>query len=173
MLNMLSGLMTSRKWWGGLIILCLALQGVALYYQYQLNYLPCVLCVHLRMLVGLLLVVSCIGWIAADNRGISLIIMTAVTAIWLWLVERSYQLLATERGWNMSECSMDSGLPAWLALEKWFPWLFHIHEPCGYTPYLLFKISMAEALIVMSVFFSLLCVSILILQLKPRGSAFS
>ena len=46
---------------------------------------------------------------------------------------------------------MESGLPSWFAPEKWFPALFHIHEPCGYTPYVIGKVSMAEVLIVISV----------------------
>lgn len=152
--------------WGVLILLYVVLEVVGLYYQYQLNYLPCVLCVHVRMLLALLLLVAIIGWAAAGNRVLSLLALIATTGVWLWMAERSYQLLATERGWNMGECSMESGLPQWLALEQWFPWLFHIHEPCGYTPYLLFKISMAEALIVMSVGFSLLCLLALVARVS-------
>ena len=42
------------------------------------------------------------------------------------------------------------GLPKWLALEEWFPSMFKVWEACGYTPELLFGITMAEALLVMS-----------------------
>jgi disulfide bond formation protein DsbB len=37
-----------------------------------------------------------------------------------------------------------------LALQEWFPALFKVWEACGYTPELLFGITMAEALLVMS-----------------------
>ena len=84
------------------------------------------------------------------------------------MTERSYQLLGVERGWIFGECDMSSGLPSWLALEKWFPWLFEIYEPCGYTPYLLFNISMAEALIVLSTLMSLICISSLACRLLSR-----
>lgn len=63
---------------------------------------------------------------------------------------------------------MASGLPEWLALERWFPWLFEIHEPCGYTPYVLFGISMAEILIVMSVVLSLVSVGIVVWVVRAR-----
>ncbi|MFC6670264.1 hypothetical protein [Marinobacterium aestuariivivens] len=42
---------------------------------------------------------------------------------------------------------MDSGLPAWFAPDQWWPWMFEIWEPCGYTPEMPFGITMAEALV--------------------------
>ncbi|MEM7195102.1 MAG: disulfide bond formation protein B [Pseudomonadota bacterium] len=154
---MFRNLSQSRPFWAFLVIFCLFLEVVALYYQYQLDYLPCVLCIHVRMLLALLIILGILGWLCAGNRSISRVFLILTMAVWIWMLERSYQLLATERGWNLGECSMESGLPSWLALEKWFPWLFHIHEPCGYTPYLLFQISMAEALTALSVLFVLAC----------------
>lgn len=84
------------------------------------------------------------------------------------MTERSYQLLGTERGWIMGECAMTSGLPEWLALERWFPWLFEIHEPCGYTPYIIANLSMAEILIVLSAVFSLVSVGMVVWLAKIR-----
>ncbi len=46
---------------------------------------------------------------------------------------------------------MDSSLPNWFALDKWWPTVFEVMEPCGYTPELLFGITMAEALVVFSI----------------------
>ncbi len=151
-----------------MIALCLALEGIALFYQYQLNYLPCVLCIHVRMLLAAILLLSILGLILRSARGIAIFILALVTAFWLWMVERSYQLLGVERGWIFGECDMSSGLPEWLALEKWFPWLFEIYEPCGYTPFLLFRVSMAEALIVMSVLISIVLLISLVLQFRSN-----
>lgn len=139
-----------RWWWSMLILLSISLEAVALYYQYELDYLPCVLCIHVRMLLAAILLVGIVGWIGAGNKAFSVITLLLVGGLWGWMSERSYQLLGVEQGWILGECQMQSGLPDWLALEKWMPWLFEIHEPCGYTPYLLFKISMAEVLIVLS-----------------------
>jgi disulfide bond formation protein DsbB len=154
MLKKLSRLPKSTLWWTGLIILCLLLESVGLYYQYQLNTLPCVLCIHIRMLLFALLLVSFLALIWPLVR---LLMFVVTSGIWFWMAERSYQLLGTELGWVLGECEMSSGLPSWLALESWAPWIFKIHEPCGYTPFLLFRISMAEALIVLSFVFSAIC----------------
>jgi disulfide bond formation protein DsbB len=67
------------------------------------------------------------------------------------LVERSWQVLAVERGWVFGNCEMDLGMPTWFALDKWIPSLFEVQTSCGYTPLILFDISMAEVLLVFSV----------------------
>jgi protein dithiol:quinone oxidoreductase len=52
-------------------------------------------------------------------------------------------------------------LPSWLALDQWFPLVFGVKESCGYTPQMMFGVSMAEALIV--VFPLLFLISLLML----------
>ena len=66
------------------------------------------------------------------------------------LLERSWMLLGTERGFIEGSCDFDLGLPAWLALDQWFPEVFKVWEACGYTTELLFEVSMAEGLVAMS-----------------------
>ncbi len=166
MLNKISKLPRSSIWWTGMIILCVFMEAVGLYYQYQLNTLPCVLCIHVRMLLFALILVSLLALVWPVIRTPMFIV---TSGIWLWMAERSYQLLGTELGWVLGECEMSSGLPSWLALERWFPWIFEIHEPCGYTPFLLFGVSMAEALIVLSFVFSVIClITLVALILKER-----
>ncbi len=168
MISRLSRLPQSKAFWASMLVLCLILEGIALYYQYKLNYLPCVLCIHVRMLLAGIIVVSVLGFILCSIQTLSLTLFALLTGFWIWMAERSYQLLGVERGWLFGECDLSSGLPEWLALESWFPWLFEIYEPCGYTPFLLFRITMAEALIVMSVIFSFLMLFVLLSQFKSR-----
>lgn len=171
MIAFLYSLPSRRIWWLGLAALCVTLEGIALYYQYALGYLPCVLCIHVRMLLFALLLLALVGVFSGHSRRIGVILMLPTTMLWIWMLERSYQLLGTERGWIMGECQMASGLPDWLALEQWMPWLFRIHEPCGYTPFVLFRVSMAEILIVLSAFMVLLCLASLVASLRQRSPA--
>ena len=151
MIQTLSRLPQSRNWWLFLLVFCVALEVAALYYQYVLDYLPCVLCIHVRILLAGIALLSVVALAICRFRAAALILTIAVLGLWAWMAERSYMLLGTERGWIMGECSMESGLPSWFALDKWFPALFHIHELCGYTPYVIGKISMAEVLMVISI----------------------
>ena len=165
------GLQQSRALWFGMLVLGLALEGIALYYQYVLDQLPCVLCIHVRMLLFALVLVSVLGLVFFRMPRMGGILLIATAVIWAWMAERSYQLLGMERGWIIGECQMQSGLPGWLALEEWIPWLFRIHEPCGYTPFVLFRITMAEILIVLSVLMLLFSVYLLLTMAGRRLNA--
>ena len=59
---------------------------------------------------------------------------------------------------------MTLGLPSWFALDEWFPVLFGVWEACGDTPELLFGITMAEALIVLSWVLLLSSAALLLMQ---------
>jgi hypothetical protein len=47
--------------------------------------------------------------------------------IMVGLLERSWRVLAVERGWIFGDCDMDLGMPAWFALDRWLPSLFEVH----------------------------------------------
>ena len=139
---------SSAGYWLGLVILGLGLEGTALYYQYALKYYPCVLCIQVRIWVAGLVLVSALALPVRRSwplRGAAHLLTAVIAA---GLLDRSWRLLGIERGWLEGECSFDAGLPAWLALDQWFPKVFGVQESCGYTPELLFGITMAEALLV-------------------------
>lgn len=166
----LTNLAKGKFYWLGLIVLCVLLEAAALFYQYVLDYYPCVLCIHVRIWVMGMLLVSCLAlWLR--QRPYALLGMHVVmTGMLLGLLERSYVLLGTERHFIEGSCGMDSGLPAWFALDEWFPFMFRVMESCGYTPELLFGITMAEALIVMSVLLLMLSVALVVASVKNLKS---
>ena len=151
MIKFLMDLGQQRIYWAGLILLGVALEAAALYYQYVLDEWPCMLCIHVRIwIMGFILIgviaLFCVHSIHAMRllHGLSVVTM-------LGMLERSYQVLAVERGWVFSDCAMELGMPAWFALDKWFPAIFEVKTSCGYTPYIIFNITMAEVLLVVSI----------------------
>lgn len=150
MLNKVLNVSSNKWYWLVLLLLGISLEVAALFYQYVLDYPPCVLCIHVRIWVFALILLSFIA-LKVHKTSYGLIsIQVLMTVVSIGLVERSYQLLGTERGFVFGECNMESGLPAWFALDSWFPSVFKIGAACGYTPELIFGITMAEALMVMS-----------------------
>ncbi|TCK17930.1 disulfide bond formation protein DsbB [Thiogranum longum] len=141
----------SAPYWVALALLALAMEGVALFYQYKLEYWPCVLCIHVRVWLLGLVVAGALGLLVRRQRWMLVLAHLLVVVVAGGMLERSLKLLGTERGTIEGSCAMESGLPAWFALDKWFPSVFQVMEPCGYTPELLFGITMAEALVVFSV----------------------
>ncbi len=160
MLNKILHLSTNKWFWIAFFALGISFEVIALVYQYALNYMPCVLCIHTRIWALAMILVSILGMILYKSKKGVLFAQFLMTIVTAGMFERAYQLLGTERGFLMGGCSMDSGLPAWFALDEWLPLMFKVWEPCGYTPELLFGVTMAEALIVLS--FVLLIVNLLL-----------
>ena len=126
------------------------MECVALYYQYVLDEWPCVLCIHIRIWVAGFIVLSILALIIRHSGWLTRIFHFSNTVLMVGFVERSWQTLAVERGWVFGDCNMDAGLPPWFALDKWFPALFEVKTSCGYTPFIVFQISMAEILMLVS-----------------------
>jgi len=150
MLEKLTSLSRSNFYWLGLIVLGLGMEAIALYYQYALDYYPCVLCIHIRIWLFAMILAAVLGLLSQKQSGLNKLSHLLVLGSGIGLAERSWKTLAVERNWIVDSCSMDSGLPDWFALDKWLPSVFAPWEPCGYTPELLFGVTMAEGLMLFS-----------------------
>lgn len=166
MLDKLTCLSRSRWYWLGLITLGIGMEAVALFYQYALEYSPCVLCIHVRIWVLALILVGILGFLTRKSAGMNKLNHLLTLGVSIGFAERSWRTLAVERGWIIDTCSMDSGLPNWFALDKWLPAVFQPWEPCGYTPELLFNITMAEGLMFFSVVFCLCSALFFLIQFR-------
>jgi disulfide bond formation protein DsbB len=163
----------SAWYWLLLVVVGLSFESVALYYQYVLELMPCVMCIQVRIWMAALILVALAALWMRRNTFMILLAHMLTVVIAIGLLERSYQLLGTERGFTFSDCGMDLGMPAWFALDDWFPALFQVQTSCGYTPELLFGITMAEALIVFSAVFLVWTAGMVVLTLLDFQSAVS
>lgn len=168
MLNLLANLSRSRGYWFLVILACLAMEGTALYFQYVLDYGPCVLCVHVRAwILGLALVALLMLFVPAFaflGQFLSLLLAGG-------LLYTSWRTLGIERGTIIDSCSMDASFPDWLPLQQMFPGVFEPWEPCGYTPELAFGITMAEGLVVIGLVWVLVSLVLMLASLRaPRNN---
>lgn len=154
----------SRWYWLSYIAAGFILLSVALYFQFVREELPCLLCIQVRLLVSLLVIVALVSLIIRHNAVLSFISNTSVILIAAGLTERSYQLLGTERGFVFGDCGFNLGLPTWFAIEDWIPWLYRVETSCGYTPEIIFGITIAESLMVLSVLLLLFSAGVFILN---------
>lgn len=137
--------------WIGLLTICVVLEVAALYYQYILDYGPCILCVQIRALIGLIALIAILALLLPFqvSKVLSLLLMP-LTLSFGWLC---YQLLGIERGWFEGSCTFEPPFPTWIPLHEWLPSVFEAWELCGYTPDILFRITMAEVLIAIAALF--------------------
>lgn len=175
MLNLFARLNHTPLFWLALLTLCACTEAVALFYQYQLDYGPCVLCVQIRAwIAGLMLVMATLLLVRHTPRRVVTLANLLLLLLASGFVYSAYITLGIERGFVDGSCSLQQPFPSWLPLHTWLPVLFEPWETCGYTPELLFGISMAEGLIVFALALWLLAATLLIAQLnraphqKPR-----
>jgi len=170
-IHYVKNLSDSRGYWLMYIAGGLTLLAAALYFQFAREELPCLMCIQVRLLISLLIMVSLAGLLFRSNRVLNLIAQLSTVLVFAGLTERSYMLLGTERGFVFADCGFSLGLPAWFAVEDWLPWLYRVETSCGYTPEVIFGITMAEALMVLSTFFLLLSLAVFVASLARSRSA--
>jgi len=166
MFKTINHLSNSLFYWVFVLILGVLLEITALIYQYILDYYPCVLCIHVRIIIFATILLSLVAIKFNHCKKLLASLHLGLSLLFIFFAERSYNLLGVERGFVSGGCSMNSGLPSWFAIDQWFPWMFKIWEPCGYTPELILGITMAEALLVLSVLLSLVSLSITFAAIK-------
>ncbi len=162
MLNLLSSLSRGQLYWIALLLGGLALEAAALYYQYVLDEWPCVICIHIRIWIAGFMLVALLALFVRKQTALLRLMHLLTVIMTAGFVERSYQVLAVERGWVFGDCNLELGMPAWFALDRWMPWLFEVKTSCGYTPLIVGNISMAEVLLVTSSIVCLAAVAMLI-----------
>jgi protein dithiol:quinone oxidoreductase len=150
MLDWLSNQSRKPAYWLTLIAISASLEISALYYQYFRDEWPCVLCIHIRIWLTGVFLFAIISLLSRKQIWMNRISHFIMSVLLVGFTERCYQVLAVERGWVFGDCDMDAGLPTWFALDRWFPLIFEVKTSCGYTPYIIFQISMAEILMAIS-----------------------
>jgi len=153
MLDKLANIGRSGYYWLALALIGLSFESVALFYQYALDEMPCVLCIQVRLWITALILLALLMLLLHRLRFAAVAGHLLTVVIAGALLSRSYLLLGTERGFLYGDCGFDLGLPVWFSPDKWFPALYEVQTTCGYTPILPFGITMAEALIVASAVF--------------------
>lgn len=152
----------SAGYWLSVGVFALLLLAVAVFFQYGLGTEPCVLCIQVRIWVAAIALLAFPACLARQSVAVNFTAHLLVTGLYAGLLDRSRLLFGTEKGLIFADCGFDPGLPDWFALDDWFPLLFQVRDSCGETPQLLFGVTMAEALLVLSVLLVSLGLSIVL-----------
>jgi len=151
LLKRLKDIQQGHGYWLVYIAGSLLLMAAAMYFQYIREEPPCLMCIQVRILLSLLIIIAVIGLLTRRHPLMNVLANISTVLVAISMSERAYQLLGTERGFVFSDCGFDLGLPAWLALDEWLPWLFRVQTTCGYTPEIAFGVTIAESLMVLSI----------------------
>ncbi|MEM1111375.1 MAG: disulfide bond formation protein B [Pseudomonadota bacterium] len=162
-------LLTTRWYWLCVVAVGVALETVALYYQYVLGDEPCQVCIHVRIWVAGFTLVGLIMLVLPSTPWLTLVGQALTLACTVGLWERCKYLLDLENGKGDGACSFFLGFPDWFALDRWIPFLFEVRNLCGFTPEMPFGISMAQYLIVVSTLLAITAAAALLVTLSAAA----
>ena len=149
-MHSVSNVVSSKRYWLLLATVGMAMLGIELYYQYALGEEPCQVCIQARLWVVALLLSSAGAACLPNNRrtrfGGGALALLSVAG----LGERAWFLYRLENGQGNGSCEFQLGMPHWFAVDRWFPSLFEVRNLCSFTPEMLFGLSMAEGLLLIS-----------------------
>ena len=162
---------TMRSLWWAMLTLGSGMFAAALYWQYALGEDPCQVCIHARLWVVAIALIGALMLVLPSNRGTGFGGLVLLLVSSMGLGERSYYLYEIENFRGDGSCQFTLGMPDWFAVDRWFPALFEVRNICSYTPEIAFGISMAEALVVISVLIAAISASagVKLLTNMPSG----
>jgi len=142
----------AQRWpWLLLGLSALALEFIALYFQYGMGLEPCVMCVYQRAAVMGLAVAGFIGAIAPQQ----MVVRLAGYAIWftsaIWGLLIAYEHVQMQNPDNFllaMSCDIYPNFPSWFAIHQWFPTIFEARGTCGDIDWIFLDQSMPAWMIV-------------------------
>ena len=142
------------KWlsWAALIVICVGLVAGALYFQEAMRLYPCELCIYTRVWLVAIALAALPGLVLRKTVWPLRAVIVIELGLAFGLGTDVWELLALEFGWaGAGACSIFANFPSWAPLDEWLPMLFQVQGPCAATPEVVFGLSMADGLAVVTV----------------------
>jgi len=157
----LSNLAKSRIFWLIVFVICMVLEGGALFFQHVLGlnedgekvfYQPCELCIYIRVWLFSIALFALIAMALAQFTWPRRIILFIQSALVLGLSNEVINLFKVEYHLgNGGSCRFKANFYEWAPLDQWFPSIFQVNDMCQATPKVFGPISMLHGLSLVSV----------------------
>lgn len=156
----------AQRWpWLLLGISALALELVALYFQYGMGLEPCVMCIYQRVAVAGLAIAGFVGAIAPQNTLVRLVAFIAwfTAAIWGLFIAYEHMLMQNPDNFMLAmSCDAFPNFPSWMAIHEWFPAIFEARGTCDTIDWQFLGQSMPSWMVVSFTLYTVLAVVILL-----------
>ena len=151
----------------------LALELVALYFQYGMGLEPCVMCVYQRAAVMGIAIAGFLGATAPTNLFIRVAAMTTWGVAAFWGLDIAYEHVQMQNPDNFllaMSCDIYPNFPTWLAIHEWFPAVFEARGTCDSIDWMFLGLSMPAWMVVTFAVYSLTLALVLGLRLLTLRS---
>ena len=137
----------SVYFWLAVIVYLVMMEGIALYYQYVLQFFPCALCVQVRAwVIGAIISAGVSAYFKA-TFWIRFVGLSATIFFMSGALYTSWNAWGVENGTVISSCTIGAGFPTFMPLDQWVPFFFGADGPCGQSPEMWLGLSMVETLL--------------------------
>ncbi|WDE13904.1 disulfide bond formation protein DsbB [Thalassomonas haliotis] len=163
----ISDLVDKATPWKLLALSALALELVALYFQYIMGLEPCIMCIYQRVAIwGIFFagVAGSLGHKFFITRFIAFAFW-GIGAIWGLLIAMEHVEMQSASSSLFFTCDYVPNFPSWAPLHQWLPWLFEATGDCGEISWSLLGYSMPQWMIVTYAIYSGVFVLVLLARL--------
>lgn len=158
-----------RTSWALLFVSGLALELAALYFQYVLNFDPCVMCIYIRVAVLGIMLSALVGLIMPQYWIVRFLGMGGWLVSSVWGVKLAIELNEMQVNPSpFSTCSFFPEFPNFMPLDKWLPQVFSPTGMCGESVWSFMSISMVQWMIIGFVVYCLLWLVMVLPALTPK-----
>jgi len=133
--------------WLILALMMLTLISIGLYFQYILNYQPCVQCIYVRVAFVGMMIIGLLTALFPHNPAWKLCGSFALLTMTLYGLHHAHELVLIEEiqaAGGFTTCALFANFPDWLKLDEWFPNVFEVRGSCGSNGWYFINMSMAE-----------------------------
>ena len=134
-------------WLTGIVYL-VAMECIALYYQYVMQFFPCALCVQVRAWVVGAIISAAVSVYFKATFWIRFVGLSDRICFMSGALYTSWYAWGVENGTVISSCTIGAGFPAFMPLDQWIPFFFGANGPCGQSPEMWLGLSMVETLLI-------------------------
>ena len=159
----------AQRWpWLLLGFSALALELVALYFQYGMGLEPCVMCIYQRVAVAGLAIAGFVGALAPQNTLVRTVAFGAwfIAAIWGLLIAFEHVQMQNPDNFLLAmSCDVYPNFPSWMAIHEWFPSVFEARGTCDSIDWQFLGQSMPSWMVVSFAFYTALAAVVLVARL--------
>ncbi|KAA9001783.1 disulfide bond formation protein DsbB [Affinibrenneria salicis] len=165
MLRYLNRCSRGRSAWLLMALTTLALELVALYFQYAMQLQPCVLCIYQRCALFGVMGASLLGAVAPSTP-----LRYPAIVLWIYSAWQGLQLAWQHTNIQLHPspfvtCDFFVSFPSWLPLDKWLPAVFSATGDCSVRQWQFLTLEMPQWMMV--IFAAYLIVALLVLIAQP------
>ncbi len=169
-MNWLAELSQKRTAWLSLAAIAFIFEVIALFFQYQMDLAPCIMCIYQRTAMLGLLAAGLVGAINPENsivRAVSFF-SWGLASIWGFLIAREHIAMQTTTDPFAFSCEFEPNFP--LPLHEWIPHFFAATGDCGNIDWQFLGMSMPAWMEVIFALFALSFIAVLVSRLVIKKS---